>query len=453
MSNDKEKHQAEPQNVSHMNTRSRINARPPLRNPSHEITPSKYVPLDQVKTPSRIPIVARTPVAVASTIPQPVVPNIENNLPKISEANLTNASNVAGRTVVIVTSPRSKQSLQSSETPATGIPATNMTVNVNVNGPMPQSPVSTTQTIDTNQPNIDNPQTNVTKSKNGHSMSSNNSKITNDSDSEMSLLETPRNKTNLNNTSAKRQLNFSTNSNNDRMRCSETYDKIDNMTRTIRNGDSIASNLELSHPRTRAINKTIQHVKSPQCTVTLRSQTFSKSGVSIPQDATYDISAASENYMKDIPSEAILDPIELTDDSSHGNNMSIDKTRAHIGNGSSDRSDLDASKSAHNNRANSNRTKSHNNKTTTQYNPNSQSMNPILCISRIDESMMQRKNATNIFGKSGRESLFQNLTPPSLFQDTCTGNQLGNGTLDQFSPKTGERRLSEVSHMFLMLSI
>lgn len=479
VSKENTKQQAEPQNVLNHSTRSRILPRPPIRNRSQITTPSKYVPSSGAasKTPSRIPITAsRTPVR--SMASRSIVPKEANNEPHINDvtvSNAPNAPNAAGQTVVVVTSPKPQQSAQSAAVPPIFVPAPNMTINVNVNGSIPQSPKQIINTDDNNSGE------NVSKTKKGTQNSSVDSLMTNDSDSVENRANlsgpyvTPRGASDANNTSARRQL-FAAPPSDESVRRSATFNKIDNLTRTITNGDSMASPAKAIQTRTRNTVQALQNGSTPKGTP--QSQTFVKPKTSM-QNATYDVSATNESdrvpchlqydpinsaeYLNqiendqtmqrsndntaDIPSEARLDTMNITDDADDGDNG---VNQEHFADGSSDHSSNSSTMSRHTSKSGEKRRNANVNKTVTRPNPASPTWNPTVPLQRCDEPNSSTKsngNSTNIFrGFSFGE--IPPVTPPSFFQNTRNSARYpDNDLIVEESPMTSKRNFNKVSHI------
>lgn len=398
------------------------------------------------QTPSRIPVTtSRTPIAIKSTASRSIVPLEANNVPSIAEVNVSSAPNAAGRTIVVMSSPGSRQSSQPSAMPVTVVPAPNMTINVNVNGSTPQS---SKQTINTIGNNLDHSEKSMSKSKNAKPNSSGDSLMTNDSDSVENQVnisgpcDTPTGnlRNDSNNHSARRQL-FASQPNVEQMRRSATFDKIDNLTRTIMNGNSMASPIG-------GIQAT------PKSTP--RSQTFVKPKISM-QNATYDIQTANESdrvpchlqyngidtreYLSlnrtddnqemqaDLPSEARLDSIDhITDDGNNG----LNQVKEHFANGSSDRSSNSSAISIHSDKTNDKQVQNipYINQAIKRYNLSSSNFNPVVSLNRIDT----------------RLSEIGVLSPPSMFQNTR--NSRFNDYIDDKSPETSLRNINKVSHSF-----
>lgn len=417
------------------------------------------------KTPSRIPRIAST---ITKNTLKPALPIAVEDTPKIGEPNVTNASKAAGPTIVVVASPKSTQPHQSSAALSTVVPAPNMTINVNVNSSMPQSTKQTSQTNSNNNNGqiVNDSRKSVTKTTKSRLLStSSNSLMTNDSEasedgnisSATSQLETPHGKNDSNKTSAQRQL-FPTQMVFEPVRRSATFNKGDNLTQTIRTGDSIASTIETT--RTRKHTQSIPNEMSSKLSGTPRSQTFVKPKISMPQNATYDISYNNESTpchqqydqsengqgsninMANVPSEAFLS--QLTDDSEDAHNEN--HVEEHIANGSSDQSDDNLSLSQRKSKTNDKQTKS------TTYNSQSDfnSTYPIVLLSRIDgpkSSLRSTMNGTNIF-RGVRESEIYAIDPPAQFRTPRQSIGLQNEDIIdevQVSPASCRRRLSEVS--------
>lgn len=431
------------------------------------------------KTPSRIPRIAST---ITKITPKPAAPIVnDKNTTKVGELNVTNASNAAGRTVVVVASPKPTQPYQSpAAAPPTVVPAPNMTINVNVNSSMPQSPNQPTHTNNTNGQIVNNSRKNVTRATKSQSLSTNNNSLmTNDSEasedgnglSGTNQLETPRGKNDSNDISAKRQL-FPSQLDLEPGRRSATFDKIENLTQTIRRGDSIASTAGTSQTQMQSTIQSTLHGMSTKRTGTPRSQTFVKSKTATPQNATYDIlkdkTPCHQQYdpidsaefiqsfdqrdndqdsninMANFPSEAILSELMDVSEDAHDANQIEDQ----IANGSSDRSDNNLSLSRHESRSNDKKRTSTTSKSSDQSQINS--MFPVVLLTRVDEpnsSVRSAMNATNIF-RDMRESQMYTLEPPTEFQNSRHSNRVQDQEIiDEFeaSPATYRRKLSEVS--------
>lgn len=265
------------------------------------------------------------------------------------------------------------QSIQPSPAPQTVIPASNITVNVNVSNSQPQSPRQTTQTIRTHDKNIE-------KAINGgggggndsggdQRNSTNESLMTNDSDSHGneanlssdSRCDTPRG--DKNNKSACRRL-FSKDEKEETRR-SATFNKVDNMTRTIDNmTPAIPGESPSVQFRTRSKNNNTNTMAKSPSVIAPNSQTFVKPKASL-QNATYDVPAESAsiqpsanshrshvgidteefialtsmertngstfNNMADLPSEVQLDPIDVSDGEVDADEaIAVDKSQHHV---------------------------------------------------------------------------------------------------------------------------
>lgn len=336
-------------------SRKRIQSRPPIHGNSPNVTPSTTSIAKQIaRTPSRLPISkSRTPKPIHTTALTPHTPVAVRHTPRlhIGEVTSSNDQNARAGQMNIHHTPIS-QLKQPAAVPSTVIPGPNITVNVNVSNTQPQSPNQNTQTIRKNDQNIENA-INGGDSGGDRRNNSNESLLTDDSDSmgneanlSDSRCETPKSDTR--NISACRRL-FPQNE-AEQTRRSATFNKIDNLTHTIDNmtrtipGDTTthSSNNQF---RTRSKNSfSNTSAKSPNAP---NSQTFTKPKISL-QNATYDVSAEnlsvrpsieqrayngidSEEFiaqstsegtnngstfgnMVDIPSEALLGSINVSDD-------------------------------------------------------------------------------------------------------------------------------------------
>lgn len=459
--------------------RIRIQPRPPIRNKSLIATPAPSVP-STPKTPSRLPIAIRAPKTAKAMASNQTTTNVMNPLePSIGDVSTSNAPNAeAGRTVIVFPAPTAQPTQPSVLLSPTPIP--NMTINFNVNNSTSQSPKQTPQITRVIEKPVEK-LANATDGGDGSKPdSSADSMMTNDEDSEenarssVSTLGTPTGSVKDdagNNISVRRQL-FPTNS----KRRSETFNKIDDLTRSIVHGDSISSPNN-SGFQTRSKN-TNQTNRNESDAATRKSQTFTKPKASI-QNATFDVhaengssstrhrgknktqedeSAISEqnytesiNNMANLPSEALLDPIDVSDDENDAEppttNATID---AHIPNGVNNRNSADSNMSSKssNEPIATRRSKRHNNKSVqsqlvsegsskTITDPKLTDMHP-----RVDLSQIQNANPNATNTSKIRESCAYELPPPIQFENA------DKSLIVEDSPVSSQNRFAEVSHVY-----
>lgn len=349
----------------------KIQSRPPIRGQSQIATPSnsKYVhpttPFRKsaVRTPSRLPI------AISRTTPKPTelppVLIVETSRPHVGEVSSSNNQNAeASRPLTL-----HALANQSAAMSPTVIPAPNITVNVNVSNTKLQSPHQTTQTNRKPDQNIENA---INSGDDGDNSggdrrnNSNESLLTNDSDSNgneqnwsNSRCRTPK----KDGTSSIVRRRLFSNDDAEQTRRSATFNKVDNLTRTIDNrtqtisGDSPNNSPQF---RTRSKNNITNTVVKSSSVIAPSSQTFDKPKLSL-QNATYDVPAESPSIrqlidksrtriginteefialtspnrtnnengsafsnMADLPSEAQLESIVLTDDEEDAANPIVD---------------------------------------------------------------------------------------------------------------------------------
>lgn len=454
--------------------RIRIQPRPPIRNKSLIPTPALNVP-STPKTPSRLPIAIRAPKSVKAMASNQTATNAMNPLePSIGDVSTSNAPNAeAGRTVIVFPAPIAQPTQPSVLLSPTPIPS--MTINFNVNNSTSQSPKQTPQVTRVIEKNVENV-ANAPNGGNGSTRdSSADSMMTNDEDSEenarssVSTLGTPTGSVKDdagNNVSVRRQL-FPTNT----KRRSETFNKIDDLTRSIVNGDSVSSPNN-SGFQTRSKN-TNQTNRNESDAATRKSQTFTKPKASI-QNATFDVhaengssstrrqeknpqvSAISEhNYTKsindmvDLPSEALLDPIDVTDDDDDDNDAEPPTTNAtidaHIPNGVNNRNSVDSNTSSKSSKdlIATRRSKRHNSKSVPTQSVSEGSSKTITdpklseMQARVDLSRIANPNATNT--SNIRESCAYELPPPIQFENADTS------LIVEDSPVSSQNRFAEVS--------
>lgn len=396
-----------------------------------------------LRTPSRIPInttgtprPGRTPVSRLET-PKIMDEPFRPNTTEISSSNAQNAE--AGRTVVVVKMPSAK-SAPSSQPQPSAMP-TNMTINVNVNGSIPQSPKQTTQDPNVNSKSTRNA-TKRTRANRDNGNSSNESLITNDSDSDgnqtnsSGQCDTPVNhlrksREDASHGSARRNL---------------FGNGIDNLTKTILSASSITSPASIQN-----------HSNGIRVNVTPRSQTFVKSKTSLPTNATYDVpmengSARSQYHQNGIgiDTEQFLSDIALPNDSEliDGSRNSLADIPSAARLESMDSMQVTTEDNAMNCTDNRNINKSQNKYVhTVEYNPKSPRFDARLILPRIDTSSYNMRknstvntcvsNASTVFGNN-RNKLSNILTPPVRFMDSIYNE---NGSVDVISPTTGEREL------------
>lgn len=294
------------------------------------------------KTPSRIPIPKPRTIELTNA---PIVPNTP--------------SETARQTIIVVTSPKSPVTQPSAVVPT----APNMTINVNVSGTtQPKSPQSTNTDNHLNRSKHDAISTNP-----GSNSKSNNSLLTNDEDSEENQANSSQNgnTSNQHNSSARRRLNYQNiPSVNEPVRRSATFNKDDNATQTIRNDGAVSPLAQ----RIGQLSTNQNGISSIGFDAAPQSQTFVKPRTSI-KNATYDIiqtsessrlshklpcyslntvgflssinqtenrqsvqSDASRNCMAELPSEARLDSMHITDDNDDAIGNDINQAEAQITN-------------------------------------------------------------------------------------------------------------------------
>lgn len=397
----------------------RIQSRPSIHGDSLISTPKTKVPLMKptLRTPSRLPVpITRTPKTIALT---PLTPIRQNNhlRPEVSSSNAQN--------VEVIQSPVSQIPSSQSNHPnpvpqAVNPTPTNVTVNVNVTNSIPQSEKQKSQTNATTT-DIDNRRN-----------SSGNSIMTDDNDSgEQKRCETP--KPDSRNTSARRTLFKNHNDNEAQYRRSVTYNKFDNLTHTIDGHDSMPSQIHQRSNRSfrpRATNSISTNPKSPSLIAPAHSHTFVKQKVS-NQDATYDIqtenssrrssvaninlsdtdeihtSEESSRFNNDmeLPSEALLDSMQLTEDE-RSENISNDTNK---GNNNDKSSSKDSNKT--NNTKKPAQNKSHHEKIPIN-------LNPVVVLDQLQTNMPRTSIANQTSGLNLRESnAYGPISPPRDFQD------------------------------------
>ncbi|XP_055326926.1 uncharacterized protein LOC129580489 isoform X2 [Sitodiplosis mosellana] len=456
--------QAEPRanlsNISDINTR-RIQPRPPIRGQSKIVTPSKFVPSTTPiakpipKTPSRLPLpISRTPKPIRTIALTPLTPIVVEGIPRphVDEVTSSNAQNAEDR-IVILRTPHSIRSNQPAAEPPTVIPAPaqNITVNVNVSNSQPQSPHQATQTTRTHDQHIENATNGGDSGGDRRNNSTNDSLMTDDSDSNGndanlsgSRNETPRGDSS--NISARRRL--FTKDDADQTRRSATFNKVDNLTQTIDKNMTRTIPGESTHSpsangnqfRTRSKNS-IPHstAKSPSA-IASNSQTFAKPKTSL-QNATYDVPAGnrpirfsvdnrqstvginSEEFlnsltspqrtynkngstfssMAELPSDAILGSIDVSDDA-----MNVDE--ANEADAIEDLSKNDEQPPCSSSKLNKKQISQ-------KIDLNSPSWNPLVMVNRIpDQTKSIPKAIANV--SNIRISQLYPLPPPDEFQDS-----------------------------------
>lgn len=271
--------QAEPHNDILENSMRRIQSRPPIHG---QLTPTVAKPTP--KTPSRLPVpITQTPKPIRTTALTPIPHHVES----IGAMPLSVA---ARRTPIVSETPMVPRIVVS---PPTVIPAppANVTVNVNVNNSIPQSPLQGTQTVqksdrmDTLHIRDENDKNNGNAS-NGRlanaQSTSNNSLLTDDDSEEIrsnasERCETP--KIGASNDNVSRKL-FP--EENDQYRRSATYDRIPSPL------PNQQQSLSFRTRSTNAIAPKNQNIGSPAT-----SETFVKQKT---LNATYDIPKQNASY-------------------------------------------------------------------------------------------------------------------------------------------------------------
>lgn len=334
--------QAEP----HLNlsTRGSIRSRPPIRGQSQITTPSRPAPAVLApKTPSRLPVaVSRLSKINATSTPytssgNELRPSVEN-----ASSNPTNVD----RNVVIITTPASQPAPAAPVAP-TAIPA-NMTINVNVNGSLPQPLAAQASPSQSNAiPR------NVTYDRNDHLPAHNRQDenntdgiLTDDSDSEepnVTGFNTPsgiKAPGNVSNASVRRKL-FPQEQNHERS-ARNASPRIDNLTRTIVNNDTAERSHRSFRKRSQNASALENEHRHSRSAFAVNSDTFVKQKLLLP-NATFDVASSSRQTVNsarkttasnaaeflslvssnattnsigrhELPSEVHLDPIDLTDD-------------------------------------------------------------------------------------------------------------------------------------------
>lgn len=463
--------QAEPRhnnsNISDICTR-RIQSRPPIRGQSKFLTPSttpitKPVP----KTPSRLPVsISRTPKPVRTTALTPLTPVVPKEIQRPSVGEVTSSQNAENRNVILRT-PSSSQSNQLAQ-PATVIPAPtqNFTVNVNVSNTQPQLPQHIT--IHQHDQNPENAINGGGSDDDRRQNSTNESLITNDSDSHGndanlsgSKNDTPRGDST--NTSARRRL-FSEDNATEQTRRSATFDKINNFTRTISNDSPNPSSVNVTPSRAHSKKSNANSFAKSPSVIARTSQTFIKPPL---QDATYDVSAGNHSIpptvvnrqsivlvdndqylssirsphgtynqnesgfsdqLPELPSEAILASIDVSDDEMNANDEDAIK----------ELSKNDARPSGKSTTLNEKQNSREN--LYSDINPNSPTWNPTVVLSRIrNEPRSASKSTANV--SSIRTSRFYDALPPVEFQDS--------DLIVENSPGS-QSKINEVSVFFLV---
>lgn len=454
--------------------RIRIQARPPIRNQSQIPTPTtstapkstpttSTIPKSTPKTPSRLPIAMRAP-RLATTISSNQI-TAKTAEPIIADKAASNAKHTeTGRTVILLApSSNAAPSNQPSVVPATTVvPAPNMTINVNVTSPGSQ-PLKETPKISRRL--IGNAANATNGSDGSKPNSSTDSLMTNDEDSEghaRHSLETYDSPADTSRETVRRKLfsNVATES----PRRSATFNKIDNLTRTINNGDTITS--PNKGFRTRSINTTQPRLsnRNESGAIASKSQTFIKTKAPI-SNATFDVHAESastyqqdantiecsvsrilepnvtedSNDLGNVPSDALLDPIDLTDNDSDSHALSV-------------RSDV----TDRNDKSSKNGDKSNDEpKLTRQTQRNTQTpsnLDPKLSLARVKldrlstEQMNQLRNSIANRSKANvsniRDSGAYQLPPPIEFENT------NSSIIMESSPVSSQAKFNEVSCLY-----
>lgn len=338
--------------------RIRIQARPPIRNQSQIPTPktstapkstptTSTIPKSTPKTPSRLPVAMRAS-RLATTMSSNQI-TAKTAEPNIADKAASNAKQTeTGRTVILLapSSNAAPSNQPSVVPPTTVVPTPNMTINVNVNSSGSQ-PLKETPKI--SRKLIGNAANATNGSDGSKPNSSTDSLMTNDEDSEGNArhsLETYDSPAETSRETVRRKLfsNVATES----PRRSATFNKIDNLTRTINNGDTITSPNKGFH--TRSINTTQPRLsnRNESGAIASKSQTFIKTKAPIA-NATFDVHGESvstsqqdtntiecsvsrilepnvtedSNDLGNVPSDALLDPIDLTDNDSDSHALSV----------------------------------------------------------------------------------------------------------------------------------
>ncbi|XP_031629097.1 uncharacterized protein DDB_G0283357-like isoform X2 [Contarinia nasturtii] len=442
--------QAAPRSNNLVYSTQKLQPHPSIRDKSPMTTPSKYVPSSTTpgrnlmsRTPSRIPV---------SKIFRGIVHTPRSN---IGDATPASSKNGGWRhDFIVVQTPTANQQTQPISTPATVVPPQNVTINVNVSNSHPQTSQpsqqeqqqtkQTTHTIRTNNPLNEN----GPNAENG----SNDSILTNDSNSNdgHKMINSDRSNTPIldrGNISARRKL-FPKDDPEQSRRDGTTFNKIDNLTRTI-TGDSIASPM-----RTRQRNSNLS-AKSVSSIMVPSSQTFVKPKTSI-QNATYDVATEnglaqpsndipnvgmnstensqaltssshtggdtySINDAANLPSEAFLEPI--ADDEGHENDVAL-----------IDRNDEQPSVNERTSQLN-------------QTNSLSKEFNPVVKLNRISMRNSTRKtigdSTENISNLHASKSYIQ--PPPFEFQND-------DDLIKEGSPQTSLRNFNEQQNQSLGLN-
>lgn len=426
---------------------------------------SSRLPISIMRTPTTIQTIPPTPKRLAN-----LTSNI--NIDKPAPAHAPNADHDQSRVIVFHAS-------SNQLTPQSPISPQNFTVNVNVSNSMPQSPLQATKMIRTNDKNIENATNNDDDGDdNDKGNGSSDSRITNDSDSTGSCDGNGRNSSGRDetpiadhtNVSARRKL-FAMHDDTPIQR-NETFNKINNNTKTFDGNNKTHKNEQLTgspkrrgkkYPVASNLHKKSSHVMPPN------SETFTKSKTSLP-NATYDIVTANasnrcgidtEEFLAvqngqstfdnvaDLPSDAILDPIDISDDESNDNNVAVglnmqndeltqvDKQPQHI----------DDSQSISNQNQ--------------RISISSNNMMPILKLNRVSIKTPSQTTLANI--SNVRASRSYNCTAPELFQDSCNNVNVENNHVNhemgqddiivEFSPNTKLQLLKEVSHIIIIIII
>lgn len=338
---------------------TRIQARPPIRGQSQIPTPStKSIPTPAnssssvakpvPRTPSRLPVAISHTPKTAKTIASGQMTEIEPNVGDVLTSNAHGAE--AARTIVMVPNAQPTKPTQPSQpvqpsavsSPTTIVPAPNMTIHVNVSNSMPQTPTQTPQIQSSINKNAENVAIATNGSDGSKRNSSNDSLMTNDEDSEgngantFNPLDTPTGnlKGDASNASVRRKL-FSSSGQSEQPP-GKILHRIDYLTKNVVNRDSTASTT--FNVRSRSQNASLANSrKNDDSQVNApMSQTFTKPRTSI-QNATYDVqnsknvsnsvqrseketdiseqnNTESVGDMADLPSEAVLEPIDVSED-------------------------------------------------------------------------------------------------------------------------------------------
>lgn len=450
--------------------RIRIQARPPIRNQSQIPTPTtstapkstpttSTIPKSTPKTPSRLPVALRVPRLATTMSTNRITANLSVE-PNIADKAASNAKHTeTGRTVIFLApSSNAAPSNQSSVVPSV-VPAPNMTINVNVSNPVPQ-PLKETPKI--SRKHIGNAANATNGSDSSKPNSSTDSLMTNDEDSEGNArhsLETYDSPAETSRETVRRKLfsNVATES----PRRSATFNKIDNLTRTINNGDTITSpNKGFG---TRSINTTQPRLsnRNESDAIASKSQTFIKTKAPI-SNATFDVHAESastyqqdantiecsvsrilepnvtedSNDLGNVPSDALLDPIDLTDNDSDSHALSV----------RGDVTDRTNKSSKNGNKSNDEPKLTQQSQRNTQTSLN---LDPKLSLARVKlnrlstEQMNHFRNSIANQSKANvsniRDSGAYQLPPPIQFENT------NSSIIMEISPVTAQAKFNEVS--------